>query len=106
MSERYLRSGDSEFTPPEKPFVINPRSRADIVRPIRVPDWPVPLVRANPDQENEAIQFGSAAYHRQWGPREIKGIHGNRGVLACSRMEEPPACQARPRCFGFLRISA
>jgi hypothetical protein len=39
MSERYLRFGDSEFTPAGKPFVISPHSRADMVRPIRVPDW-------------------------------------------------------------------
>jgi hypothetical protein len=48
MSERYLRSGGSEFTPAEKPFVINPRSRADMVRPIRVPDRLVSLSSRHP----------------------------------------------------------
>jgi hypothetical protein len=48
MSERYVRSGDSEFTPAEEPFVINPRSRADMVRPIRGPDWLVSLSSRHP----------------------------------------------------------
>ena len=67
MSECYLRSCDSEFTPGEKPFVINPHSRATMVRPVRVPDWLAFLGSRYPDQGNGAIQFGSAAYHPEMG---------------------------------------
>ena len=65
MSERYLLPGDSETTPAEKPVVINPRSWTTMVRPGRVPDWLVSLVRAIPVQNNGPIQFGPAAYHRK-----------------------------------------
>lgn len=70
ISERYLRSGDSELAPAEKPFAINPAlagrygpldSRARLARS--------PFVRAIPDRGNEAIQFGSAAYHPAMGDR-------------------------------------
>jgi hypothetical protein len=47
MSERYPRSGGSEFARADKPFVINRRSRTAVVRAIRVPDWLVFLGSAH-----------------------------------------------------------
>jgi hypothetical protein len=95
MSERYPRSGDSEFARAEKPFVINPRSRAAMVRPIRVPDWLVSLVRAIPDQGSGPIQFGSAAYQAAMGPREINEIYGNED--SCRVMDEGTGPDRRGR---------
>ena len=90
MSERYLRSGDSELTPAEKPFAINPRSRADMVRPVRVPDWLVSLSSRHPGsgKRGDPIRIGRVP-PGNGRPREIKGIYGNRGILAWSRTEEP-----------------
>jgi len=66
VSERYPRSGDSEFTPAGKPFVTRAHGPLWSTR-FAGQIGSLPLVRAIPDQGNGAIQFGSAAYSLAMG---------------------------------------
>ncbi len=66
VSERYPRSGDSEFTPAGKPFATRAHGPLWSTR-FAGQIGSLPLVRAIPDQGNGAIQFGSAAYNPAMG---------------------------------------
>ena len=101
MSERYPRSGYSEFARAEKPFVINPRSRAVMVRPIRVPDWLVSLGSGYPGSEKRAIQFGSTAYQAAMGGHARSTKYTATRVLVGSWMKEP----GLPGEAALIRIS-
>ena len=88
VSERYPRSGDSEFTPAGKPFEPAltghygpPDSRARLAR---FP-WSAP---SRIRETGRSIRIGSVQ-PGNGGPREVKGIYGNRRSLAWSRAKEP-----------------
>ena len=104
MSERYLRCGDTELTAADKPFAINRRSRADMVRPIAyqigsLPLWFAPsrireTRRSNSDRPRTTPAMGDPVRSKEYTEtdgfwpghgRRNPGLSGEAALIRISR---------------------